>query len=442
MICAKVFGMRCYSHKRFVCSLSIFLLISGSLFPSLSFSTQNIDKSYSLSVVVHPQLDGTSDEISRNAAAALREALPHIVPMHIISPKIVENVLSYYKDVNGDYSSEKRMAVENLAQAKKHYFGFQYEVALAEVKRAIEILDAGRISENGAMLQDALLTQCLIAKAAGEKGLARKSLSRVITLNPYYQIDRLSYPPSIVELYQESRRQSQNQETGSLRVESNPRAAEVYINGIVQGVTPLNLSKLPVGAYTMLMKTNKYEPIEKIVIISKDKEVIIKEKLKWLDRQKSKKQKISDQAKSQIKEGIRIANLLKADKAILVNCEETSGKKMFFARMVDRKYRAAYKPLVVEYESSEERTQAIAEAAQVLAMQAKADILSNPQKYLDQEGLGDPVLLTKRKKELHKKPLFWGAIGTVAAGALAGGLAAVLVSGSSSETGSLAIRFK
>lgn len=443
-IYAYVSCMLCRFHKRFLCILSILILISGPIFPSISFATPKIDESYSLSVVVYPKVDGTSDELSRDAAAALREALPHVTPMHIVSPQIVENVLSYYQKVDVEASSDKQVAKENLSRAKEHYFGFEYDIALAEVKKAIQILSAGNISENGTLLQDALLTQALISKASNNKDLARESLEKVANLNPNYQIDRLSYPPSIVELYLESHRKIQDKGRCSLRVKSDPAAAEVYLNGIIQGVTPLNLDQLPAGNYAMLMKTNKYESIEKTVAISKGEKVVINEKLRWLGNKKKavENRKSNENAKAQIEEGIRIANLLKADKAILINCEEKKNKKIVFARMMDRKYQAGFRPLIVEYGPAEERADAIAKVAEALAAQAKADITKDPMKYLDKEGIGDPVLLSKRKKELHKKPLFWGAIGTVAAGALAGGLAAAFAFGSSPETGSLAIRFK
>lgn len=437
--------MHRFPFRKFTTHLAVVLVLFWEFMPSLSYCQEAGPGDFSRpSVVVHAQSDGVSDELSEDVAAALREALPHIHPVHIISLEITENVLSYYGSEAGSVP-QQNSAAEFLARAKEHYFGFQYDEALAEVKKAVEILSNGRISENGALQHDALLTQAIIARAANDKELAGKSLEDAVRLNPFYRIDRLAFPPSVVELYEGARSGFFKREKGMLNVETNPPAAEIYINGIMQGVSPFELGDVPEGIYTLLIKTNKYDPIEKEVRIVAGQTVSVNEKLKWAGNTKSsmKKQNKLESAKAQIAEGLRISELLKADKAVMVDCDETRGRGQVLIRMVDRRYRAAHKPLLVGYSGEQDKPQAIADAANVLAEQIKADIASNPMKYLDSEGIGDPVLLGKRKREFHKQPFFWGAIGTLAAGALAGGIAAALSGGGSSpDTGTLAVQFK
>ena len=435
------------AHNKTVAWALVFLLSTCHLLPSLAYGDENeppkLDKSYKLSIAVRARTDGASDKLSRDIAAAVREALPHIIPAHMISPNIMDNVLSYYQKETTRLTPKGESAAENLTHAKQHYFGFQYDIALAEVKRAIDILRQGKISKNGAMLQDALLTQGIIAKANGNNELAQESFTEVATLNPFYEINPVSFPPSTVKMYKNSYFRIMKKEKGSLKIESNPQSAEIYINGILQGVTPLDLNQIPSGTYSVLIKTNKYQPIEERIEIVGGKKVVVRKNLRWVSGQKTARKKSRrESAREEINEGIRTANLLKADKAILIDCDESKGSKIIYARMVDRKYRAAYKPLVAIYETPEQRAQAVTDITYALAGQAKANILNDPMKHLDNEGIGDPVLLGKRKKKIYKRPLFWGAIGTVVAGAVAGGMVAALSGGSSSDAGSLAVQFK
>lgn len=422
--------------------VAIFSALSWNLLPSLARS-QDLGNSYNTSIVIWPRQDGTSDDATNDTAAALRHALPTLMPVHIVSPEIVEQVLAYHQ--KEESAEGKDSALENLARAKEHYFQFQYDEAMAEAARSIEMLSSGKLSENGTLLHDALLTQGLIAKAAEDLNLARESFDHAVRLNPFYLMDRKAFAPSIVELYEKSRSGLMHGEKGALRVETDPAAAEVFINGIVQGVTPLELPQVPAGSYSILIKTNKYQPVEKKIDIKGGEKVVVKEKLKWTNDHTAggRKQAQVESARAEIDEGLRIADLLKVDKAVVLNCDETSkGGGILKARMFDRQYRAAHRQIVVEYNSAIEKPQAVADMTEALASMARVNLLNNPMKYLDPDGLGDPILLTGRKREFYKKPIFWGAVGTAAAGAIIGGILAAMSGGSSPDRGSVAVEFK
>jgi len=416
---------------------------SNSNTASLPISSSNEDNFSSTSVIIYPVKDNISDNVTKDAAAALQAVLPKIANVYVISPKLVDNVLSYYQKSTNEPSDEKKNAFEKLAQAKEHYFSFQYDEALVEVSSAVEYFSQSNIAENGMILQDALLTQGVIAKSAGDKNLTIKAFQRAVQIDPFYKIDRMAFAPSIVAIYESEQQKIVQQAGGSLKIETTPPAAEVYINGILKGVTPFNVQKIPDGSYSLMIKTNRYYPIEKTIIISQGQESVLNEKLRWIKEDaKVSDNKVTD-AQSQIREGARIGQLLKADKVILVNCDEVKGDNVVVARMIDIKYRAAYRGIIYSYNAVEERAQAIAGVAEVLGYQANAKLLNDPMKYLDPDGLGDPLLLGARRKKFYKSPIFWGAIGLAVAGAIAGGVAAALSSGGSSgSSGSVNVQFK
>jgi tetratricopeptide (TPR) repeat protein len=431
-------------RKRFVCLTNSLIIISLFLFWETSPGfAQNANTN---SLIVRSQKDGLSDAETEDAVAALRKVLPQIGNIQIISPQLVHTVLAYQHKKESVPSKDETEAMDILARAKEHYFSFHYAEAMAEVSQAVDFFSQGDISSRGALLQDALLTQGLIAKAAGQKKVAREAFLRAVRLDPFYKINRTNFPPSIVKLYERQQNELFKGAMGSLTVETGPAAAEVYINGILQGVTPLTFEEIPAGTYALFIKTNKYQPLQKTITINDGLEIVLQEKLNWLSQTgDSAEPSPALNTQELIHQGVEQANLLAADKVVFVNCDEGKGGNVLVARMIDRKYRAAYRGIVYHYQSIEERPQAIAEVAKILAIQAEANLLDDPLQYLDPDGLGDPILLGNRKKAYYKKPLFWGIIGAAAA-ALAGGLIFGLSSsgsgGASPDTGSVNVQFK
>lgn len=425
--------------KRIASLISTLLVFSWNLLPSLSDAGQN---AYDFSIVIQPQNDGVSDEITGDITVVLRKALPVIMPVHVVSQQITNEVLAYHQRDGVAESAGKESASEMLSRAKEHYFQLQYDEALAEASRAVDLLFSGDLADNGSLLQDALLTQAIVAKAADKPALAKDSFDRAVHLNPFYLIDRKLFSPSIVEMFEKSRSELMRGAKGSLSVQTDPEAAEVFLNGILQGVTPLDLPQIPAGSYILSIKTNKYQPVSKTITITDGQRIVMNEKLMWIKTQEGKKSTQIQNAKAEIEEGLRIADNLKTDKAVIIDCDESGRGGTIYARMVDRQFRAAHRPIIVEYAAKEERAQAIADLAQTLANLARINLLSDPMKYLDPDGLGDPILLAGKKREIYKRPIFWGAIGTAAAGAIVGGIMAAMSGGDSPRTGSVAVQFK
>ncbi len=157
-----------------------------------------------------------------------------------------------------------------------------------------------------------------------------------------------------------------------------------------------------------------------------------------------------DEAQEQIAEGVRIAELLRVQKVVMVDADEVSnGSGEIAIRMIDRKYKAGHNPVVVRYSNDKNKLAAdLSEATAILAKQSQVAILDNPQKHLDPDGVGDPVLLGKRNKMLWTAPAFLAVIGGVLAAGAGGAAAAVMLSsgggggGGGSGVGSVNVNFK
>jgi hypothetical protein len=66
---------------------------------------------------------------------------------------------------------------------------------------------------------------------------------------------------------------------GKLKVISDPYGAKVSINGMYQGNSPVSLSKLLIGDYTLLIEKDGYSPIAKLINIEENKVLTVNEKL-------------------------------------------------------------------------------------------------------------------------------------------------------------------
>jgi TonB family protein len=56
--------------------------------------------------------------------------------------------------------------------------------------------------------------------------------------------------------------------TGALRVETQPEGATVTVNGVVRGVTPLDLTELPLGSYEVKLDLKGYAPSVQAVVLN------------------------------------------------------------------------------------------------------------------------------------------------------------------------------
>ncbi len=421
--------------------IRFFAIILATLFaitgyPWPGFAVQKI------TVVVTPSRHG--DTMSADAASTLRQALRRHGAFHVIDGPLADQVIDYYDDDSHPHMGRFPVARDYLSRAQDHYFGMHYEEAGAEAARAVALLDGDPASlhEKGQFLFDALMTQGMIARAVNDEVLMRQAFGRAAELNPRHRLNRNAYPPSAIKIFDGERERLTKSGVGDIAVQTNPPAAEVFLNGILNGVTPLAMKSLPCGTYALMIKTNKYEPVMKTVEVKPDETVRVSSRLRWVNgKQSGSAGAARSGSRSEIDECLRSAELLKADRGVLIaDREMADGSGFVRARLVDRQYRAAYKPLVAPYDATN-RTEAFDGLAVEVAKTLQRSIASDPAELADPDGTADPVLLGKNKKKIHQRPLFWSAIGTAVAGAVAGGIFAAMDGGSSDE-GSVRIQFK
>jgi len=108
-----------------------------------------------------------------------------------------------------------------------------------------------------------------------KKGLQPYQLLPLIALIPviglfgYIQLQKLASRP----------RRASHPDTGTLRVETEPPGAELYVDGRLESTTPAMVSSLRCGEHTLQLLKRGFQPVEKTIVITKDTETHLSEAL-------------------------------------------------------------------------------------------------------------------------------------------------------------------
>ncbi len=401
-----------------------------------------LDAGAATSLVVQAVADTNADPLSKQVEADLGKSLGHSADINVVASDKVDLVLSYYPAI--PQPSHETLA-SSLTQAKTHYLHFQYDDAVSELHSILGRFsqEPGLLFEQGSVLRDAYIVLGLVHWAQQNEDKSVEVLKQVYRTDPHYRFDSHAYAPSFMKLTE--RAKSQEPFTpATLEVVTHPKVADVYLNGILQGVTPLKLSNLPPNHYALQIRANHYASFSQEVALQPADNVILKRELPWLPVAVAEVSPAvtTENPSDQIREALRIADLLKVDKVVMANVDAEGQGGTVTLRMVDRKYRAGHQPIFLSYKNDlSEVTQQMPAAVKELESQCRQNLAKNPMKYVNPEGIGSPVLLGRRNED-KKKIWIWSGVGTAAVAGLIGGILAASSSPPPAPTGSVSLRLQ
>lgn len=420
--------------------VTLCLIISQIWLPAVSAASEP-----KISLAVVNVRDSRGDEGGEDIVRKIVGSLGRKTRLHVVDNDKVEGILNYY---DRESPEDITKATNLLSSAKENYYQLNYIEAKSLALGAIENLEKGSIYDSGATLLDAYVTLGIILKSMGNTAEARFAFDKAIRLDPSFRLDSRAFSPSFVNLFEGAREELRRGPSGRIKIQTKPAAVEVYLNGVIKGVTPLVIEDIPGGEYYLKLATNKYGPVRKKVAVSGGKTAKIMEKLAWEGGDSSapsgKNYVSSTDAMGQTEDGLKIADILRVDKVVMIDNDLSNGSAgLITARVIDAKYRAGQKPVVVSY-SGGVTDGVIGELEDRLAPEVYADISSNPEKYLDPAGSGGHELMAKKKRSRVSKSLLFGIIGGILAAGLGGGLAAAFSgsSGGGGGAGNINVNFR
>jgi hypothetical protein len=151
-------------------------------------------------------------------------------------------------DVDEAYDKRKDDAVARCAEARPALEELDVEKALPELKKCVADLEAlVGLSDVTDDLYDAQKSLALAAFLGGEEKLAAAALRQALVLKPdTTKIDSAAFPKRMRPLVDDLLLNFEL-DRGSVEVEADPPGAEVYLNGVLAGISPLKLDNLYYG---------------------------------------------------------------------------------------------------------------------------------------------------------------------------------------------------
>jgi len=399
------------------------------------------------SVAIVPICHGENCRSVVSMSDEVRDRLTDISDLQIVSKENTETVIGYHEP---QLLPEKILMIDRwIAAANNSYYQLNYIEAKSLLKKVIAELQGNKelLFHWGDRLIRAYITEGIVARSMGNVGEARQSFLAAIRMDPEYRLDRRAFSPSLIQEFERARESVQRMASGTLRVVSNPKVAEVKLNGRLLGVTPVTVDRLPVGTHYLKISANRYQDILKRIEIRGGERLKVKEKLSWLGEATGR---TSDESHGDpfrdVDEALQIADLLRVDGIVRVALSEGSDETSFFrAQLVDSEFRIGYPIVQIPYKRGDDLSDLAGRLVTSLK-KGMGDRLSRslPQN-IEPAGLGDPRVAVLRRHRGISKKVVWGVVGGVLAAGLAGGLAAAFAGGSkapTASTGSVNLQFE
>ena len=148
-----------------------------------------------------------------------------------------------------------------LRSGKEQYDNLELDAAIDELNKAIEEFQkaAGRLG-GGEEYLEALLYLGAAHILSGDNERGTQSFRTVAMFDKRKILDPKVFPPSMIEIFDKTKEDVAASPVGTVLVKSNPAAAEVYLNGVFKGITPLTLVKIPEGVHFVRVEKDGYLP--------------------------------------------------------------------------------------------------------------------------------------------------------------------------------------
>ncbi|MFH1808849.1 MAG: PEGA domain-containing protein [Pseudomonadota bacterium] len=195
------------------------------------------------------------------------------------SPLDVEGLLS------GDAPPPERALVlqglEKLQRGREMYDAFELEPAVATLTEAVIAFErgAGALVDVTPYLRALQMLGATSALKADRSG-ARSAFARALLVDRRATLEGSGFPPTVLELYEEAREQVGQAAQATLSVYANPAAAEVYVDGVFRGSSPLTVDRLPAGRHLVRLYRAGYQGYGKVVELVANSEETLQAALK------------------------------------------------------------------------------------------------------------------------------------------------------------------
>jgi len=146
-----------------------------------------------------------------------------------------------------------------LQEGQKALTALELTTAIKKLGQAVEVLSKVLPYVKKQELADAMMALGASHFENGDKKEAKRTFERLITWRSDYKVDLSKYPPAILAVVEDVRKEVEREKRGSLEIRSEPSGAQAYVDGRYIGVTPCFADGLIVGEHWVTLKKEGYK---------------------------------------------------------------------------------------------------------------------------------------------------------------------------------------
>lgn len=386
---------------------------------------------------------------TRKMTDRFREELSRYSNLKVLTRTETKAIFNYHKSVileTGHITPMQR----RMSKAKRAYFELALKRSAQLTAEVIESsLRTSAASRDYRALLEAYTVGGIVAMAQNRKTDAKEAFRQLVFYNPAARLDKRYFAPSVIKKVGRAKDELKTQPLGGLFIKSKPAiAADVFVNGVYKGTTPLQLDGYPEGEHVVAITAANYGTLTKVVRVKAGKT----QQVKFVQRWKGKDRRFPPDMvgfhrgqfagmEQLIGAAAATAQAMRVKKLILVEVKKENGKDVVTAHMVDAGLKTFHRPQSVTVDDiTEESAQASAILATQVLDEMNNSIMDDPKGLAAAPYYGDVILVGKRRRRsLLKNPWFWVGLGVAVAG---GTTAALLLTRGTSTTGAINVIFR
>jgi tetratricopeptide (TPR) repeat protein len=146
-----------------------------------------------------------------------------------------------------------------LQEGQKALTSLELPTAIKKLSQAVEVLSKVLPYIKKQELADAMMALGAAYFENAEKREAQKTFARLLVWRSDYKVDLNRYPPTILGIVEDVRKEVEKSRRGSLEIRSEPAAAQAYVDGRYVGTTPTFADGLVVGEHWVTLKKEGYK---------------------------------------------------------------------------------------------------------------------------------------------------------------------------------------
>jgi hypothetical protein len=146
-----------------------------------------------------------------------------------------------------------------LQEGQKALTALELPVAIKKLSQAVEVLSKVLPYIKKAELADAMMALGAAHFENGDKREAKRTFERLLVWRSDYKVDLNRYPPALLTIVEEVRKEVEKAKRGSIEIRSEPAGAQAYVDGRYIGLTPTFADGLIVGEHWVTLKKEGFK---------------------------------------------------------------------------------------------------------------------------------------------------------------------------------------